>query len=255
MSRTRPGRPRPAPRPISGCGAPPAAVCWNSPGPSRSTRSPAGCAWPSKSRAHSSASSSGKRSSAAACACSGASRAWTRPAPHCGAGRRRPPEPPVRRAEGSAEAGLAVLRLWLANAGVNPNDVELEDGSGLSRSDLVTPHAAVQLLKYVEAQPWRPLFVESLAVAGVDGTLEERMKEGPARGRVRAKTGSLGDTTTLAGYAQTTSGETLVFALFLNHRALEGKQALALVDELCAALAEQSSSTKAETRTAKTEKR
>src|SRR3990167_4641257 len=64
------------------------------------------------------------------------------------------------------------------------------------------------------------------------------MKEGPARGRVRAKTGSLGDTTTLAGYAQTTSGETLVFALFLNHRTLEGKQALALVDELCAALAE-----------------
>jgi len=96
----------------------------------------------------------------------------------------------------------------------------------------------VQLLKYADQQSWRPLFVESLAVAGVDGTLEERMKEGPARGRVRAKTGSLGDTTTLAGYVQTTSGETLVFALFLNHRALEGKQAAALVDELCAALAE-----------------
>ena len=177
------------------------------------------------------------------------------PAAPIGERLRQPPEPPVRRADGSAEAGLAVLRLWLANAGVNPNDVELEDGSGLSRSDLVTPHAAVQLLKYVEAQPWRLLFVESLAVAGVDGTLEERMKEGPARGRVRAKTGSLGDTTTLAGYAQTTSGETLVFAVFLNHRTLEGKQALALVDELCAALAELPPTTKAETRKAKTEKR
>ena len=151
---------------------------------------------------------------------------------------RTPLEPPRRHADGSAQAGLGVLRAWLANAGVNPNDVDIEDGSGLSRSNLVTPHAVVQLLKYADQQSWRPLFVESLAVAGVDGTLEERMKEGPARGRVRAKTGSLGDTTTLAGYVQTTSGETLVFALFLNHRALEGKQAAALVDELCAALAE-----------------
>ncbi len=149
---------------------------------------------------------------------------------------RKPPEPPARRADGSAEAGLAVLRAWLANAGVNPNDVELEDGSGLARSNLVTPHAVVQLLKYADQQAWRPLFVESLPVAGVDGTLAERMKEGPARGRIRAKTGSLGDTTTLAGTVQTTSGETLVFALFLNHRALNGKQAAALIDELCAAL-------------------
>lgn len=167
---------------------------------------------------------------------------------------RTPLEPPPRRADGSDLAGLAVLRAWLANAGVNPNDVEVEDGSGLSRSNLVTPHAVVQLLKYVEMQAWRPLFVDSLPLAGVDGTLEDRMKESAARGRVRAKTGSLGDTTTLAGYVQTTSGETLLVAVFLNHRSLEGKQATALLDELCAALAELPPA-KAETRKSKNEAR
>ena len=76
----------------------------------------------------------------------------------------------------------------------------------------------------------------------------------PARGRVRAKTGSLGDTNTLAGIVQTTSGETLLFAVFLNHRTLEGKQAAALVDELCAALVEVPPA-RTETRKSKSETR
>lgn len=151
---------------------------------------------------------------------------------------RKPTEPPPRRGDASTEAGLEVLRSWLANAGVNPNDVELADGSGLARSSLVTPHATVQLLKYIESQPWRPLFAGSLAVAGVDGTLENRMKDSAARGRVRAKTGTLGRTNGLAGTVETVGGETLLFAVFVNNRTLENARVQELVDEIAAALAE-----------------
>lgn len=151
---------------------------------------------------------------------------------------RGPFEPPPRRADGSAEAGLEVLRAWLATAGVNPNDVEFADGSGLSRHNLVTPHAVVQLLKHIETQPWAPLFRDSLPVAGVDGTLTERMWDPAVRGRVRAKTGSLNHTNALAGYLETHAGETLLFAVFLNHHTLEQKRALELIDELCALLVE-----------------
>lgn len=163
-----------------------------------------------------------------------------RPPPDSPLGPRQPRagQPPPRQADGSTEAGLAVLRAWLANAGVNPNDVELNDGSGLSRRNLVTPHAVVQLLKYVETQPWRPLFADSLPVAGVDGTLEKRMRDSPARGRLRAKTGTLGHTNSLAGTVQTLSGETLLVAVFLNHHALENSRALEMLDQIAAALAE-----------------
>lgn len=147
-------------------------------------------------------------------------------------------EPPPRRADGSAEAGGEVLRGWLANAGIDPEQVDLRDGSGLSRRNLVTPRAVVQLLRHAEAQPWAPLFRDSLAVAGVDGTLQYRMKNSSARGRVRAKTGSLAHTNALAGYAQTHAGETLLFAFFLNHHTLENNRAVELLDQLCTLLVE-----------------
>lgn len=146
---------------------------------------------------------------------------------------RGPFEPPARRGDGSTQAGLEVVRAWLANAGVDPNQVELRDGSGLSRRNLVTPDAVVSLLRYVETRPWAPLFRDSLAVGGEDGTMEKRMLDSVARGRVRAKTGSLANNNSLAGYVQTRSGETLLFAFFLNHHLLDNGRAVQLLDRLC----------------------
>jgi len=150
----------------------------------------------------------------------------------------KPDERRPRLGNGSAEAGLEVLRALLANAGVNPNDVALEDGSGLARGNLVTPHGVVQWLKFVQAQAWREAFLAALPVAGVDGTLKDRMKNGPAYARVRAKTGTLGSVNALAGWVETQSGEPLLFALFVNHHTLENQRALDLIDQLCAILAE-----------------
>ncbi|MFQ5779084.1 MAG: D-alanyl-D-alanine carboxypeptidase/D-alanyl-D-alanine-endopeptidase [Terriglobia bacterium] len=149
---------------------------------------------------------------------------------------RRPYQPPPRRADGSTEAGLEVLRAWLANAGIDPDDVSLTDGSGLSRRNLVTPRAVVALLRYVEARPWAPLLRSSLPVAGVDGTLETWGQNTTLRGRVRAKTGSLGHTRVLAGYLQTRTGETLLVAVFLNHHTLEDAEVQLLLERICEAL-------------------
>ena len=65
-------------------------------------------------------------------------------------------------------------------AGIADGDVALSDGSGLSRKDLVTPRAVVQLLRYAAAQPWGELYRSTLPVAGEDGTLSDRMKNTPA---------------------------------------------------------------------------
>lgn len=146
---------------------------------------------------------------------------------------RRPFEPPPRRADGSTQAGLEVLRAWMANAGIDPLQVELRDGSGLSRRNLVTPEVVVGLLRYIETRPWAALFRDSLAVGGLDGTMEKRMLDSVARGRVRAKTGSLANNNNLAGYLQTRSGETLLFAFFLNHHTLDNGRAVQLLDRLC----------------------
>lgn len=149
---------------------------------------------------------------------------------------RRLYEPPPRRADGSSEAGVEVLRAWLSNAGINPDDVAVRDGSGLSRSNLVTPQAVVELLKFAQKQPWGELFRDSLPVAGLDGTLKERMKDQPTRARVRAKTGTLSDANAVAGYVETQAGETLAFAIFVNHHRLDDRRVLELIDTICAAL-------------------
>ncbi len=168
---------------------------------------------------------------------------------------RKPNEPPPRRGDGSTEAGLEVLRAWLANAGVNPEEVAIRDGSGLARIGLVTPRAVVRLLSYAAEQPWGALYRDSLPVSGLDGTLKERMREVPLRSRIRAKTGSVSDANALAGYVETEAGEPLVFAIFANHHRLSDPRVLALIDAICAALVDLPPPSKNGARKSKTEAR
>ncbi len=83
---------------------------------------------------------------------------------------------------GSIEGGLEVLRGFLVNAGIKPDQFAFYDGSGLSREDLVTPDAVVTLLRYCHQQPWGQLYQDTLPVAGVDGSLSERFRNTPAAG-------------------------------------------------------------------------
>ena len=106
---------------------------------------------------------------------------------------------------GTVEGGLEVLRGFLNQAGITGDQYAFYDGSGLSRQNLVTPHAVVQLLRYADSQPWGASFRDTLPLSGTDGSLSSRFKNVDVQGRVQAKTGSLGGVKTLSGYATTES--------------------------------------------------
>ena len=139
---------------------------------------------------------------------------------------------------GSTAAGLKAERDFLKAAGVTDGDVVLSDGSGLARDDLVTPRAAVAVLSYALRQSWGESFLATLPVAGVDGTLENRMKNTPAAGLVEAKTGSADHARALSGYATTRDGEYLVFSLFDNNNPQHWSDATAALDAITEAMVE-----------------
>jgi D-alanyl-D-alanine carboxypeptidase/D-alanyl-D-alanine-endopeptidase (penicillin-binding protein 4) len=131
---------------------------------------------------------------------------------------------------GSFEGGIAAVKQFLLQAGLKDDEFTFLDGSGLSRRDLVTPAATVQLLIYAARQPWGPAFEESLPLSGVDGSLTDRFQKTPAAGLIHAKTGSLSHVNALSGYGQTQSGKRFVFSIFCNNHNLPGSKALAAID-------------------------
>jgi len=128
---------------------------------------------------------------------------------------------------------------FYAVAGIPPGDVVQTDGSGLSRHDLVTPRALVALLLYAQKQPWFGDYYGSLPVAGVDGTLEDRMKNSIAAGRLHAKTGSVEHVRTRAGYAELPSGRRLVFSFMSNNMGSKSHEATDALDALSIAMMEE----------------
>jgi len=118
---------------------------------------------------------------------------------------------------GAEAAGIRAVGDFLTRAGVDPTRVQMLDGSGLSRGNLVTADATLRLLTYMNRHPHGYTFREALPVAGVDGTLRNRMKGTAAMNNVRAKTGTLSSATSLSGYLFTAAGERLAFALFINN--------------------------------------
>lgn len=115
------------------------------------------------------------------------------------------------------EAGLIVVRNFLRQAGANESDLALNDGSGLSRNDMITANATVQLLTFMSKHKYFAQFRDALPIAGVDGTLRTRLRGTPAEGNLRAKTGSLSSVASLSGYVTTAAGEHLVFSMMLNN--------------------------------------
>jgi len=133
---------------------------------------------------------------------------------------------------GSFEGGVAAVRQFLVQAGVNPEEFLFMDGSGLSRRDLVSPAATVQLLLYATRQPWGVAFEESLPVSGVDGSLADRFLNTPAGGLVHAKTGSLSHVNTLSGYGETKTGKRFVFSIFCNNHNVPAAKVLKAIDAI-----------------------
>ncbi|MGY1783943.1 D-alanyl-D-alanine carboxypeptidase/D-alanyl-D-alanine endopeptidase [Geodermatophilus sp. SYSU D00698] len=139
--------------------------------------------------------------------------------------------------EGSAEAVTGAL----ADAGLDTTDVELYDGSGLSRLDLVTPDLLADVVAGAAdgSLPGASAVVSGLAVAGYDGTLADRGDADPATapGAVRGKTGTLLGVHALAGTVVTADGRLLAYALVANGTTGGGGPEEAALDAVAAALA------------------
>ena len=116
-------------------------------------------------------------------------------------------------AEGSTRAGAAAARRHARTLGAR---VSVVDGSGLSRSNQAAPREVVDFLVGEFDRPDYDAFFASLPTAGVNGTLVDRMRSGAARGRCRAKTGTIRSVTTLSGYCATLGGRTLAFSILMN---------------------------------------
>ena len=137
---------------------------------------------------------------------------------------------------GTVEGGLEVLRGFLNQAGISKDDYAFYDGSGLSRQNLVTPRAVVQLLTYAASQPWGNTFRDTLPVGGVDGSLSERFKNRDSQGRIDGKTGSLGGVKTLSGYAVTDSGQQIAFSILSNNFNLPPSRVTDTIDRVARAI-------------------
>ncbi|BBD60766.1 D-alanyl-D-alanine carboxypeptidase/D-alanyl-D-alanine-endopeptidase [Nostoc sp. HK-01] len=122
----------------------------------------------------------------------------------------------VAKNQNTADVGLKVMQETLTQLGVNPNTYSVVDGSGLSRKDLISPEALVQVLQVIAASPEAKVFRASLPVAGVSGTLQGRFRNTSAQGIVQAKTGTLKGAISLSGYIDSPQFEPLAFSIIVN---------------------------------------
>ncbi len=111
------------------------------------------------------------------------------------------------------------------------------DGSGLSRHDLVTPETIVRIHDVIQRDTAFAAYYASLPVAGVDGTIRNRMKGTPAEGNVHAKTGTLSGASSLSGYVTDADGERLIFTILCNNFVTPTSAVTRTADVIAAALA------------------
>jgi serine-type D-Ala-D-Ala carboxypeptidase/endopeptidase (penicillin-binding protein 4) len=143
----------------------------------------------------------------------------------------------ARGRDGTIAQGARVVRQFLLSAGIDKDDFVFFDGSGLSGHDLVTPRATARLLQYASGQPWFADWKSSLPVGGVDGSLEGRFTKAPLKGKVWAKTGSLGEARALSGYVECASGRMAVFSVMVGNHLPQTNADREVMDRIVAAVA------------------
>ncbi len=133
--------------------------------------------------------------------------------------------------------GTAALKEVLSRrAGVDTLDLYLQDGSGLSAYNLITPRAVVAILTAMDRSPLAVEYRFALASPGEDdSTLERRLEDVGAR--LQAKTGTLSNVNSLSGYVESTSGRRIVFSVLTNGSGLESSVMRASIDDVARALA------------------
>ncbi|ACB51129.1 probable D-alanyl-D-alanine carboxypeptidase [Crocosphaera subtropica ATCC 51142] len=124
------------------------------------------------------------------------------------------------------------LKQILAQLGLEANLYHLKDGSGLSRHNLVTPTALVNLLTLMIQTPDAEIYRNSLAVGGINGTLKNRFKDTVMEGKVQAKTGTLSGSSSLSGYIEPANYEQLAFSIMVNQSNLPASELRNIIDQI-----------------------
>jgi serine-type D-Ala-D-Ala carboxypeptidase/endopeptidase (penicillin-binding protein 4) len=140
--------------------------------------------------------------------------------------------------DGTIDGARKTVTELLGSWNIKPDRVVLADGSGLSRYNYVTADMLVTILErmYRDSRH-RERFMATLPIAGVDGTLERRMRGGKAQDNVRAKTGSIANVRSLSGYVRTAGGETLAFSIIGNNFTMRGMAIDEITDKAVEAMA------------------
>ena len=138
---------------------------------------------------------------------------------------------------GSADSGRSVVRAQLLAWGVLPDGFVARDGSGLSRHDVVTPETLARVLDAMRRHPSFADFYDALPIAGVDGSLADRMRGTAAQGNVHAKTGTLDMVRSLSGYVTTTGGRQLLVVMLANNWTVSVREVDRLQDDIFVRLA------------------
>jgi serine-type D-Ala-D-Ala carboxypeptidase/endopeptidase (penicillin-binding protein 4) len=124
------------------------------------------------------------------------------------------------------------MRAWMRGIGMDDSLIVLENGSGLSRTERIPAAQLATMLEYAYKSPWSHEFIASLPLAGLDGTLRNRLADSPAKGRARMKTGTLRDVVAVAGYVPDQKGNMYVVVGIVNHPRASHRVARPVVDAL-----------------------
>jgi len=120
-------------------------------------------------------------------------------------------------APASAARGADVVKSWLAGRGIDASELVIDNGSGLSRAERISPATMGKLLQEAWRSPFMPEFISSLPLAGYDGTMRRRLTDADVAGYAHIKTGTLNEVKTMAGYLVSASGKTYAVVFFINH--------------------------------------
>lgn len=138
---------------------------------------------------------------------------------------------------GRTDSAAVAVRAQLAEWGVPTSEAVIRDGSGLSRYDYITPRTVVRIYDAMRKSPNFRVYYDALPIAGVDGTIRNRMKGTPAENNVHAKTGSVALSRSLSGYVTTADGRMLIFSFLSNNWTVPVRSVERVQDAISARLA------------------
>jgi D-alanyl-D-alanine carboxypeptidase/D-alanyl-D-alanine-endopeptidase (penicillin-binding protein 4) len=118
---------------------------------------------------------------------------------------------------GTEAKGRQVVREWLAEHGMDFEELNIDNGAGLSRKSRMTARHLGHMLRYAYESPYMPEYLASLSLSGLDGTLMRRFRDSALTGQAHMKTGSLDHVSAVAGFFQARSGKRYIVVTLLNH--------------------------------------